>query len=122
MFGGWDLESSLPRTWWWGERGLVSALFYDLSAGGSLDRWSAFLDLIRFSGAARSWGGLKHADVVVEPSFGSRGFGRPDGVAPTAGGCKAKCSRSSADRWTSRPERYASIPALPKTMKGGWCT
>jgi hypothetical protein len=46
----------------------------------SLDHWRVLLDLITF-GQSRSWTGLRHADVVVEPSFGSRGFGRPDAVA-----------------------------------------
>jgi len=81
MFGGWNPGHSLSRTWWWGERGLVAALFQDLGAGESLDRWRAFLDMITFAGQAPSWGVLRHADVVVEPSFGSSGFGRPDAVA-----------------------------------------
>ena len=81
MFGAWSSETSLPRTWWWGERGLVGALFHDLSAGDELNRWTQFVNQIKFGSGSRSWGLLKNVHVVVEPSFGNRGFGRPDAVA-----------------------------------------
>lgn len=81
MFGAWSSGASLPRTWWWGERGLVGALFHDLRAGNELDRWTEFLKQISFAGIDHSWGLLTNVHVVVEPSFGNRGFGRPDAVA-----------------------------------------
>src|ERR1700687_1560165 len=81
MFGGWNSEFAVPRTWWWGERGLVGALFHDLSAHASLERWSEFLSCIAFSSQEHRLGVVRRAHAVVEPSFGSQGFGRPDAVA-----------------------------------------
>jgi hypothetical protein len=81
MFGEWDSAIALPRTWWWGERGLVGALFHDLSARNSAERWRDFFCLIAFSRQQRPLRAVTRAHVVVEPSFGSQGFGRPDAVA-----------------------------------------
>ena len=81
MFGGWRSETSVPRTWWWGERGLVGALFHDLSAVKDLKRWTEFICQISFGSIGRSWAPLKNVHVVVEPSFGNLGFGRPDAAA-----------------------------------------
>jgi hypothetical protein len=79
-FGFVDINEAV-RTWWWGERGLVATLFHDLGVGGKCDRWADFISAIHFTNTNRSWGSLKAAHVVVEPSFGSQGFGRPDAVA-----------------------------------------
>lgn len=80
-FGEWNSATPLPRTWWWGERGLVGALFHDLRSGNSVERWRDFIGLLTFSSQERPLRAVMRAHVVVEPSFGSQGFGRPDAVA-----------------------------------------
>jgi hypothetical protein len=67
-----------PEVYLWGERGLVTAFFLDVSAVPSFERWERFLDLIELK-----WQGAALAGVwcVVEPDFGPKGFGHPDVVA-----------------------------------------
>ena len=66
-----------PELYLWGERGLVAALFLDISADTSFKRWEQFVKLIRFPGQGR----LVGVWCVVEPDFGNKGFGHPDVVA-----------------------------------------
>jgi hypothetical protein len=67
----------------WGERGLVATLFLDLAADKTLQRWRDFLGHIRWggSGPGLDWGAIIRVWAVVEPHFGSSGFGSPDLVA-----------------------------------------
>lgn len=60
----------------WGERGLVSTFFADLGDDAA-PLWTQFLSLIGFHLA----GEIKNVWCVVEPDFGSRGFGKPDVIA-----------------------------------------
>lgn len=60
----------------WGERGLVATLFADLGED-SVPLWTQFLSLIGFQLA----GEVKNVWCVVEPDFGTRGFGKPDVIA-----------------------------------------
>jgi hypothetical protein len=69
-----------PKVYLWGERGLVSSFFLDVSATTSFERWDAFLELIRFPAPGR----VTAAWSVVEPDFGNKGFGHPDCVARLA--------------------------------------
>ncbi len=66
-----------PKVYLWGDRGLVSSFFLDLSANPSFERWDAFLEMIRFPVPGRVTG----AWSVVQPAFGNKGFGHPDCVA-----------------------------------------
>ena len=67
-----------PAVYLWGERGLITAFFLDVSAVPSLERWEGFLDLIKFQ---RDGAALTDVWCVVEPDFGRKGFGQPDVVA-----------------------------------------
>ena len=71
----------MPTTLMWGERGLVATFFLDLH--GHLDRWRSFLNTIQFCppGPGLNWNDLEHVWAVVEPHFGTAGFGSPDLVA-----------------------------------------
>ena len=62
----------------WGERGLVTAFFLDVSAVPSFERWKRFLDLIELQ---RQGAALAGVWCVVEPEFGRKGFGYLDVVA-----------------------------------------
>lgn len=68
----------------WGERGLVTGIFLDLSAEAQPDRWRSFLSAINFAAGGPDpnyWGQIDSVWCVVEPSFGKDGFGFPDAVA-----------------------------------------
>jgi hypothetical protein len=67
-----------PDVYLWGERGLVTAFFLDVSVVPSFERWERFLDLI---GLQRQEVALASVWCVVEPDFGRKGFGNPDVVA-----------------------------------------
>lgn len=73
----------MSQTVLWGERGLVASFFLDLGADPDLGRWKTFLRPITFTeqGPGLDWDDLKVAWAVVEPSFGSAGFGSPDLIA-----------------------------------------
>lgn len=62
----------------WGERGLVASYFQDVFACDGVTGWIAFLDAIGFPMSGRV---LEDAWGVVEPDFGTKGFGHPDFVA-----------------------------------------
>ncbi len=70
----------MPVSLMWGERGLVATFFMDLSAVDNLDRWIGFLREIKFvhPGPGLDWTQVQEVWTVVEPGFGSRGFGNPD--------------------------------------------
>jgi hypothetical protein len=55
------------------------ALFLDVSAIPSSERWERFLDLI----GLQQYGTLKAVWCVNEPGLGNKGFGHPDVVAVT---------------------------------------
>jgi hypothetical protein len=70
----------------WGERGLVATFFLDLAADATLARWHQFLGNVTFgpNGAPPNgfdWERIAKVWAVVEPGFGSKGFGSPDLVA-----------------------------------------
>lgn len=79
-------EFDMPETLLWGERGLVTTFVLDLNADRTLGRWRQFLHAVRFGPNGVPPNGLDWRNVVsvwavVEPGFGSRGFGSPDLVA-----------------------------------------
>jgi hypothetical protein len=72
---------TMPETFLWGERGLVAALFLDLANDPTLGRWRQFLrNCFEGQDSGVNWEDVNIAWAVVEPSFGSRGFGNPDAV------------------------------------------
>jgi hypothetical protein len=76
-------ERARAETVMWGERGLVATFFLDLAADNTLQRWRDFLGHIQWggSGPGLDWGAVVRVGAVVEPHFGSSGFGTPDLVA-----------------------------------------
>jgi hypothetical protein len=61
----------------WGERGLVTTLFVDISAAGR-EGWAALFQGCQFAPPPFDASRLVGARVVVEPDFGA--FGKPDAV------------------------------------------
>jgi len=70
-------EAGFPRLVMWGERGLVTTLFLDLSQDHNFERWTAFLRILD----PPINGEVTLVWSIVEPDFGRRGFGSPDLVA-----------------------------------------
>src|SRR4051794_10977037 len=68
----------MTKLYSWGERGLVASYFHDVDACNGVTGWTAFLSAIGFPMNGRI---LEDAWGVVEPDFGTKGFGHPDFVA-----------------------------------------